>query len=62
LLATLLTLGLSARARRRLQEKWGTLAWQLRGCPEGRGLKPDGLRVPPGREALRPRDIPVEAT
>jgi hypothetical protein len=62
LLAALLTLGLSKRARRRLVEKWGTLAWQLRGCPLDDGLRPAGLRVPPGREALRPRESPMEAS
>ena len=58
-LAAILTLGLSKRARRRLVEKWGTLAWQLRGCPLDAGLRPAGLRVPPGRESLRPRETPV---
>ena len=62
LLATIVTLGLSKRARRRLQEKWGTLAWQLRGCPEGHGLMPDHFRVPPGRDHLRPREYSVGAT
>lgn len=55
LLAVLLTLGISGRARRRCVEKWGTLFWQMKGCPEDSGLRPPGLRVPPGREQLRLR-------
>ncbi len=60
LLGAALTLGVSKRARRRLVEKWGTLAWQLRGCPADAGLRPAGLRIPPGRESLRPRETPAE--
>jgi GT2 family glycosyltransferase len=52
-LAVALTLGFSGRARRRCVEKWGTLLWQIQGCPETKGLRPDNLRVPPGRERLR---------
>jgi GT2 family glycosyltransferase len=52
-LAVLVTLGFSGRARRRAVEKWGTLLWQIQGCPENHGLRPEGLRVPPGREKLR---------
>jgi len=58
LLAVLLTLGLSARAKRRCVEKWGSLWWQIRGCPEDEGLRPPDLRIPPGREALRLRASP----
>ncbi len=56
LLACVLTLGLEGRSRRRLVEKAGTLGWQLRGCPRDAGLRPPGLRVPPGRESLAPRE------
>jgi len=52
-LAVLLTLGLNGRAKRRAVEKWGCLFWQLQGCPADKGLKPQNLKVPPGREKLR---------
>ena len=54
-LGVLLSLGLSARARRKSVEKWGSLIWQMRGCPDDSGLRPVDLRVPPGREQLRLR-------
>lgn len=54
-LGVILSLGFSGRAKRRASEKWGTLFWQLRGCPEDSGLRPPNLRVPPGREQLRLR-------